>query len=81
MTTHVMQITASYPNGANEWTCPICGRTFLLQMSPYKKIVLVPGDEQAVHSGGTGGLSVSSAEAYEHDHYLDVFESWMSEQD
>lgn len=46
-------------DGEQELYCPICGRRLLVKWPPnYQKIVLEPGDINAVHSGGTGGLSV-----------------------
>jgi hypothetical protein len=42
-------------SGAEEWYCPTCGRRFLMQWPPnYKKTVLEPGDEYAIHTGGKG---------------------------
>ena len=65
---HEMQLEKCHPSGAEEWYCPICGRRFLMQWPPdYRKIVLEPGDEYALHSGGKGGvrmgpLQISEAE-------------------
>ena len=57
---HEMQLTMTHPSGEEEWYCPTCGRRFLMHWPPeYRRVVLEPGDEYAVHSGGTGGLSVS----------------------
>jgi hypothetical protein len=54
---HEMQLETTHPSGAEEWFCTICGRRFLMQWPPeYKKIVLERGDENALHSGGKGGL-------------------------
>jgi len=49
--THQMTLRRKYPTGAQEWVCPECDRRFLLQPEPYKKIVMVAGDEFAMHSG------------------------------
>jgi len=47
--------------GAEEWSCPECGRRFLMRWPPhYEKIVLDPGDDNAVHVGGKGGVKVGS---------------------
>lgn len=60
---HNMVVAKRYENGAEEWVCPTCGRRFMLQWPPeYKRIVLEPGDENAIHTGGNGGVSMSSAE-------------------
>ena len=54
---HEMHLEKTHPSGAEEWECPTCGRRFLLRWPPaYKKIVLEPGDEYAVHTGGKHGL-------------------------
>jgi len=54
---HEMQLEKAHPSGAEEWYCPTCGRRFLMQWPPdYRKIILEPGDEYAMHSGGKGGL-------------------------
>ena len=63
---HEMQLEKCHPSGAEEWYCPICGRRFLMQWPPdYRKIVLVPGDEYALHSGGKGGLRMGSVQISE----------------
>ncbi len=57
---HEMQLAKTYPTGAEEWACPTCGRRFVMQWPPsYRKIVLERGDEQAMHNGGKGGVSIS----------------------
>ena len=57
---HEMQLETTHPSGAEEWYCPTCGRRFLMHWPPaYEKVLLAPGDENASHSGGKGGLSVS----------------------
>jgi hypothetical protein len=54
---HEMQLEKTHASGAEEWYCPLCGRRFLLSWPPaYERIILAPGDEYAVHSGGKGGL-------------------------
>ncbi len=56
---HQMVLEHTHPSGAEEWSCPICGRRFLMQYPPsYKKIVLEPGDEYAAHYGGKGDMSM-----------------------
>jgi hypothetical protein len=54
---HEMVLERTHESGAEEWYCPLCGRRFLMQWPPnYKKIIIEPGDEYAIHSGGKGGL-------------------------
>ena len=56
---HEMVFLGATDDGDQELYCPICGRRLLVQWPPnYQKIVLEPGDVNAIHSGGTGGLSV-----------------------
>lgn len=51
---HQMIVRKTYPTGAQEWFCPICGRHIILQWPPnYKRIILNEGDTQVVHAGGT----------------------------
>lgn len=55
--THQMHLEKTYPSGAEEWACPICGRRFLMQWPPaYSRTILEPGDEYALHSGSKGEL-------------------------
>jgi len=76
---HTMQLETTHPSGAEEWFCPTCERRFLMQWPPeYKKIILVPGDEQVVHTGGKGGLHVGAAEVTPDDPALtDGLRPWL----
>ena len=63
---HEMVLETTHSSGAQEWTCPTCGRRFLMQWPPaYKKIVLEPGDEQASHRGFTGDLFIDPLEVFQ----------------
>ncbi len=56
---HHMELAATHPTGEEEWFCPTCGRRFLMHWPPaYKKVILDPGDESAIHSGGKGGVQI-----------------------
>lgn len=56
---HEMVVKQSYPSGAQEFYCPTCGRRFILQWPPaYQRIILDEGDENAIHSSGSGGLTM-----------------------
>ncbi len=60
--THVMLHEGKLETGEDQFYCPTCGRRLLLQWPPnYKKTVLEPGDEYAMHSAGKGGLQMGSA--------------------
>jgi hypothetical protein len=57
--THEMVLGTIHPSGAEEWYCPTCDRSILMQWPPrYKKVVLNRGNESVYHSGGKGGLSI-----------------------
>jgi hypothetical protein len=51
--THGMRFERLHASGAQEWFCPICGRRLLMQWPPaIETKVLVPGDQNACHTGG-----------------------------
>lgn len=64
---HQMRMTARLADGADEWSCPTCGRRIALRPPPDPRLtVLDAGDESAVHIGVTEqGPSAASAEAVE----------------
>ena len=95
---HKMVVKNTFPTGAQEWYCPTCGRRFILQWPPnYKRIILNEGDEQAIHSGGTGGMVLGAAQAESpeplakdeipseftdlDDPYLSPWARWLGDQD
>ncbi|HEU5103761.1 MAG TPA: hypothetical protein VFU22_32315 [Roseiflexaceae bacterium] len=52
---HEMILETTHASGAEEWSCPTCGRRFLMQWPPqYNKVILEPGDEYAIHTGSKG---------------------------
>ena len=56
---HEMILDEVYPSGAEMWSCPICGRKFVMQWPPsYKRIILNEGNSGVVHNGGKGGLKM-----------------------
>lgn len=81
MNTHVMDCVKQNKDGYYEFVCPTCDRSVLICFNPYDKIVLSVGDESSPHSGGIGGLSISSSFVSEHDPYLDVFNDWINKND
>ncbi|MFG3055544.1 hypothetical protein ACGFZP_32005 [Kitasatospora sp. NPDC048239] len=49
---HEMKFVGRLASGADEWSCPTCGRRVTLRRLPDPElIVLDPGDESAVHVG------------------------------
>ena len=68
---HEMVLEKIHESGAEEWFCPVCGRRFLMQWPPnYSRIVLEPGDETAIHSGGKGNLQMNVTEVQEAEEEL-----------
>ena len=66
---HTMELTKTYESGAEEWHCPVCERRFIVQWPPkYKKIILDPGAEYAIHSGGKGGVVMQSTQLQSNGH-------------
>jgi hypothetical protein len=60
---HQMQRAETRESGGEEWLCPTCGRRLLLRWPPeYQKLVLVPGDEHATHTGATAGVQLGPLE-------------------
>ncbi|MCB8983844.1 MAG: hypothetical protein H6659_08475 [Ardenticatenaceae bacterium] len=55
---HEMVLVSTYPTGAEEWRCPECERSFVLQWLPYRKVVLEAGDNFAVHAANHGGVQI-----------------------
>jgi hypothetical protein len=52
-----MVLSSRAESGAEEWTCPRCGRRLLLRWPPHlEKLVLEQGDVTAIHAGGNGGV-------------------------
>ncbi|MBC8074494.1 MAG: hypothetical protein H7Y32_00335 [Chloroflexales bacterium] len=61
---HEMHLAATHASGAQEWACNACGRRMLFHHQPtFKKIVLVPGNVRARHSGGTGDVQVGTIQS------------------
>ncbi len=64
---HEMKLVGRLATGADEWTCPSCGRRVTLRRLPEPELVVLdPGDESAVHVGviEPGTASSSAAERY-----------------
>lgn len=60
---HEMILEQTQPSGADLWSCPECGRRFVMRWLPdYERVVLEPGDEHVVHVGGTGGVRIGKVE-------------------
>jgi hypothetical protein len=89
---HDMLLETTHPSGAEQWSCPSCGRRMVMKWSPkYTRIILNAGDEYAAHSGGKGGLSLNAANIMPEkpndlpisNEYLqlDLWEAWLNNED
>lgn len=78
---HTMQLELTHPSGVEEWACPTCERRFVVQWPPvysrFNRIILEEGDENAFHSGGKGGLKMSSVQVTEPEE-PGLSEQWFS---
>jgi hypothetical protein len=62
--THQMTISNVHESGAQEWLCLECDRRIVVKWTPhFKRIVLEPGDDAAVHTGSYGGIEIGKATA------------------
>jgi hypothetical protein len=60
---HEILLAEVHLSGAEEWTCPTCGRRFLVSWTPsFKRIIIEAGDEYVTHSGGKGGVQMGAAQ-------------------
>ncbi|MEU9078233.1 hypothetical protein ACFYUY_17145 [Kitasatospora sp. NPDC004745] len=63
---HEMKFVARLASGADEWSCPTCGRRVTLRRLPDPELtVLDPGDDSAVHVGVIEPDARAAAEAVE----------------
>ncbi|MFJ8044655.1 hypothetical protein ACIRBX_29540 [Kitasatospora sp. NPDC096147] len=64
---HEMKLVGRLASGADEWSCPTCGRRIALRRPPDPDLtVLEPGDESAVHVGviEPGPTSTAAVDKY-----------------
>ena len=57
---HTMSLTETDDRGRELWECDQCGRKMLLAWQPFSRDVLIRGDDQAMHTGGKGGLTMGT---------------------
>jgi hypothetical protein len=61
---HEMIFAGTLPSGAEEWSCPICGRRTLIHWEPeFKRTVLEAGDNLAIHSAVKADPPIASLPA------------------
>lgn len=66
---HEMQLQQTFASGAQEWLCTTCKRRIVVDhgANRVKIIALERGDEGAIHSTSSGGLSIARSRASEVD--------------
>ena len=58
---HLMQLATTYPSGAEEWSCPTCGRRFVMHGLPgYEQLTLERGEKHVLAWGRTIGTAVAA---------------------
>jgi hypothetical protein len=92
---HEMILETTHPSGAEEWSCPTCGRRLSITWQPWKKIILEPGDIHAAHGGSKGILKIGrlrinpgpedglpfGTESPVEDPYLAPWKRWLDKMD
>jgi hypothetical protein len=84
---HEMVFTGVDHAGADELYCPTCGRRIAVNWSPeFQKTVIHPGNELAIHTAGSSGLTIGATEVTQQETLdesekvrLDQWESWLAE--
>ena len=58
---HLMQLAMTYPSGAEEWSCPTCGRRLVMDGLPgYEQLTLERGEKHVLAWGRTIGTAVAA---------------------
>lgn len=85
---HEMVLETTYASGAQEWSCPECGRRFVAQWEPaFRRVVLAQGDERIIHTGQGPGFGMRvSIDSMENDvsektELGDVWKAWLDRLD
>jgi hypothetical protein len=78
---HQMALEPDPDSDAERWTCATCGRVMLIRWLPeFEHVVVRPGDEFAIHTGGKGGAGVGSvAVAVEEGERDRAHREWLAE--
>lgn len=78
---HEMVLEPDPDSDAERWECPTCGRVMLVRWFPeFEQVILRPGDEHAIHTGGKGGAAVGSiASASDEDERERAHREWLAE--
>lgn len=64
---HKMELVKKYETGATEWRCKECSRHLIMQASPFKRISLCEGDQDAIHIGGQISMGVETQDSSSQD--------------
>lgn len=77
---HEMQHRGTYPSGAQEWSCPECGRHFVVRWPPnYQRLVLNEGDGDAVHVGAKGDVRLGSGQVTPSAEAEQAWRRWLDD--
>jgi hypothetical protein len=58
---HLIQLATTYPSGAEEWSCPTCGRRFVMHgLAGYEQLTLERGEKHVLAWGRTIGTAVAA---------------------
>jgi hypothetical protein len=83
--THEMVLGTIHPSGAEEWSCPECGRRFVAQWEPqFKRVILVEGQDGVIHKGQAVSQlleDVSSPSNAEEEELQDVWKELLDRLD
>jgi hypothetical protein len=60
---HEMTLANRYDSGEEMWTCEECDRVLSIRWNPFRREVVVRGDEAVPHHGSKGGLVMSTSVA------------------
>jgi len=72
---HEMHLETTYPSGAEQWSCPTCGRRFVVRWLPACSMTILDfGDLHAQHSGSTDDLHMRSSQVVGVDESLPMDE-------
>jgi hypothetical protein len=68
------------PSGAQEWSCPMCGRHFIVQWLPdYQRLILAEGDGNAAHVGTNADLWLEGTEMSAQPSAERAWQRWLDD--
>lgn len=77
MEQHACDLAEMYPTGAVRWACRTCAYEIIFGGPPeYRMVRLNNGDENALHSGGAGGVSIAKVDVSQDQQVEDEPKPW-----